>query len=437
MHARIPACLVAAASLLCPARAELMVNQANSIFDVDGLLVEDLDTGEGEAGNYFHAEIKKFPLVERRRPPMAGPPPVRTPILAGMPPSGEAMGHLRAAEVFAGQEEWSQALNEIQQGLEIEPGNMLLVSKGAAFAALARKFGVADEYFRRVVEAYPDNIHFLAGRAGVLVRLLRLDEAEDLIQRALGINPEYLAARFDAVCVRIAKGDPEPANEKWDALSLEEATELANWLDADRQDYVSALSETGFSVLCDTVLGKDTHGNLRPVVASFRAARGALERGKWAEAEAALQKARDLGVQAMGVEMTMGRCIYEKGEKELALGMLKDLAARYPRDAGVQYNLAYVLMNLSQYAAAAAALEQAWKSAPEDDQTRFALACAYAGQGQMDRAWPILSRLARLRPEDLRTWMEGDKPYLQAIRKDPRYPDLFSPDALGAASPSP
>lgn len=409
-----------------PARAELYVEQPGSIFDVEGLLVDDLDKGTGQDGQFFRAELKKFPLVERPRPAVAGPAPLRPPLQMSSAPGSKVSEHLRAAEIYAGQEDWAQALNEIQQGLETDPDNMLLVSKGAAFAALARRFGVADDYFRRVVQAYPDNIHFLAGRAGVLVRLLRLDEAENLIQRALAIDPHYLAARFNEVCVRIAKGEAAPHDEGWDTLSLDESSEMANWLDADRQDYTTALSETGFAMLCDTVLGPGTGGQLRGVVESLRAARQSLEGARWDEAEAALQKARDLGVRAMGVEMSLGRARFEKGDRQGALDILGRLAARQPRHASVQYNYAYVLMNLAKYSEAAVALEQAWKAAPEDDQTRFALACAYAGAGDMEKAWTILSRLARLRPEDLKVWMQGEKPYLQAIRQDPRYPDLFA-----------
>ena len=276
------------------------------------------------------------------------PPPsrIRSPIQAAGFTQAEAQANLQAADVYAKQQNWSQALAEIQQGLELDPDNLLLIRKAAAFAALARKFGVADEYFQKVLNAYPDSLLFLTGRAGVLIRLHRLKEADELVQKALAMDPTFLAARFDRLCVQIARGDTDISAGGWDLLNTDEVVELANWLDADKQDYVKALSPEGYKKLCDIVLGPGTDARLMEIVGFLKKAGLAFQAGQWADAEAALSKVKNAGVRAVGIDVDIGKCLYEKGDKGAALARFKALADQYPKAGSVLYDYAYVLINM-------------------------------------------------------------------------------------------
>ena len=415
-------------------RAELVVQSRESIFDVDGLKVDSLDIEASRTGKYFHAEVKQFPLIDRSQP--AAPlslPPVRGASRVGASPRGEAYDRLKAAEVYASQADWEKSLNEIQQALELEPNNMILIRRGAAVAALARKYGAADELFRRVVEANPDDIAFLTGRAGVLIRLLRLKEADEMVQRALKIDPNYLTARFDLACIQIARGDASPSRSDWDRLTTDELLQVANWLDADQVDYVAALSDKGFAELCRVVLGSDAGPNLKIVLESLRQASDALRANQWPDVERALRHLKTLGVSTVGTEMDIARAESEAGQKESAVAALQALSVRFPTTPSVLYNQAFILINMEKYSDAAAVLEKELQLDPNDAQARFALGCAYAALGQMDKTWPLLQALAVSNPSDMRSWMVGDEPYLIAIRKDPRYSELVAGAARGVA----
>ena len=407
------------------ARAELVARQPDSIFDVDGLMADYSEPEPVTTGEVFSAGIKQFPLMDVRKPLLTPrPSSMRAPVQASSFSQGAARANLQAADVYAKQKDWSKALAEIQQGLELDPSNPLLIRKAAAFAALARKFGVADEYFQRVLIAYPDSAAFLTGRAGVLIRLLRLKEADELVRRALAIDPAFLAARFDKLCVQIARGDADIQESGWDILITDDVAELANWLDADRQDYVNALKPEGYTKLCSIVLGPGTDARVTEIVGFLKSARTASASGQWAAAGEQLSNVKNAGVRAVGIDVDIGRCLYQKGDKNAALAHFKALADRYPKVGSVLYDYAYVLINMEMYSQAGEVLERACELNPEDGQAAFALACTYAAVGQMDKAWPILTLLASTHAADMPAWMTGDKPYQEAIRKDSRYDSL-------------
>lgn len=406
-------------------RAELVARQPDSIFDADGLLVDYSEPEPVVTNQVFRAGIKQYPMLDVRKPLLTPRPSrIRSPVPSTGLSQGAARANIQAADNYASEQNWSQALAEIQQGLELDPGNQFLVRKAAAFAALARKFGVADEYFQRVLIANPDSVAFLTGRAGVLIRLLRLREADELVQKALAIDPSFLAARFDQLCVQIARGDTDIPEGGWDMLNTDNVIEVANWLDADKQDYVKALNPEGYTKLCDIVLGPGTDARMTEIVDLLRSAGLSSRAGQWAAAADTLSKVRKAGVRAVGLDVDIGRCLYQKGDRNAALAHFKALSDRYPKASSVLYDYAYVLINMDLYSQASEVLERVCEMSPQDGQAAFALACTYAARGQMDKAWPILTRLASTHAADMPVWMDGEKPYQEAIRKDSRYAGL-------------
>jgi len=405
--------------------AALVTEKSDSIFSVDGLMVDSLEAATNNVppdGKFYHVEMKRFPMpIESRRPGgIAGPPRDAQPGVASVP-RDVVIKYANDADSFARQQDWNRALNEIQRGLELAPEDMTLLRKAAAYAALARRFAVADEYFARVLKAYPDSVPFLAGRAGVLIRLLKLKEADGLLRRAFELEPNYLTAQFNYLCLQIARGDAQIAPGPWETLNTEELSSMVNWLDADRADYVSALKDEGYALLCDVTLGQGTAERIKDIANDVKLLRASLAAGEWAGAEADIRRLMGMGVQALGLRMDLARCRFEQGDKGGALAILEGVAAKYPSIVSVQYNHAFVLMALQRYADAVPVLELARQLDPNDGQTSFALACAYAGQGLMDKAWPILTRLVQTHPEQLGAWMKGDQPYLKAIRGHPDY----------------
>ncbi len=418
------------------ARPELVASRPvpESIF-IDGLMADNLEADEGRK-KFFHAEIQRFPLVEPK-PSVQKPMMLKAPGGIQMPPRGKAMDRVRAAEVYMAQQEWNRALYEIQQGLESDPNNLFLLRKGAAIAALARKFGVADEFFRRVVEAEPTNVPFLAGRGGVLIRLLRFKEAEELIQRALKADPHDLGARFNETCLEVERSEQPPPRGEWETIDIRELIQVADWLDADRTDYVAALTQDGYNTLCDVVLGPGSAPHMKEIVDLLRKGMMSFQNQQWADAEATLLKVREFGVRVVGLDMLFARIRFEMGDRARARALLAVISAKYPDVAAVQYNFGFVLLNIEDYASAVAPLEKAVQLDPADGQASFALACAYAGAGRTDEAWLILGPLAESRPSDLQEWISGPQPYLKAIQRDSRYPQLMAGRGVGVPESKP
>lgn len=417
-----PAALLLAVNL---APAALVTEKSDSIFSVDGLMVDSSEEEEKDAvpdSKFYQIEMKRFPMpLQNRRPGMPSGSAGAEKQGVSSVPRDVVMKYANDADSFARQQDWNRALNEVQRGLELAPEDMTLLRKAAAYAALARRFAVADEYFARVLKAYPESVPFLTGRAGVLIRLLKLQDADAVLRKAFEIEPNYLTAKFNYLCLQIARGDQRLVPGPWETLNTEELISMINWLDADRVDYIMALKEEGYALLCDVTLGKGTSVHVGDIAGDLKQVRAALSGGNWAKAEADIRRLMGLGVQAMGLRMDLARCRFEQGDRDSALTILKDAADRHQGISSVQYNYAFVLMDLERYGEAATVLELARQLDPNDGQTGFALACAYAGQNLMDKAWPILTRLAQTHPEQMGFWMKGDQPYLKAIRGHPDY----------------
>ncbi len=396
-----------------------------SAFRVDGLVADEMSEPEDGGDNFFQADIMKPPAPRMRSGGiLAAPPPMPA-------PSGQSQGsgrtyqHVQAAEDYVSSKEWNRAFYEIQQALAYDQGNLALLKKAAAYASLARKFSAADEYFRQVIEQQPDNVHFLAAHSGVLVRLLRLKEAEETAERALRLDSNNMVALFNKLCIKIARDEGGYDTGAWTALSTSELLQLINWLDADGVDYRTALTDAGFSKLCETVLGPDTETRLAELSEILNQASGAMRQGKWDEAIERFDEAKRLGIASIGLDMEIIRCLFEKGEQALALQRSEKLAADYPLRT-VLYDQGYILLNLERYEEAEVVLNKALLVAPDEPQILMALACAYSGQNVTDKAWPILTRLAASHPASLREWTRGRVPYLRAIQNDPRFKDLMA-----------
>jgi tetratricopeptide (TPR) repeat protein len=408
------------------ARGDLIADGQVTTFQVGGLWAEDLnaETYAG-GGKFFEAAIYQKPLIEpRRRVPMVAPPSGVAPVIEVSPSSGRAADSLRTAEAYAAGQDWKMALAAIQAALDEEPNNLMLLRRAAAYAALARKFGVADEYFRRALEQDPKDIAFLAGRAGVLLRLARLQEAEQLAERALAIQPRYLSARFVLTCSRIARDGDVPDVGGWERLFTEQVAEVAQWLDADRADYEAVLTAAGFQKACDIMVGPESGQRIGEVAMLLKRAAGSLQRRQWQDALSLLQSLEGLRLRAMGIRMDMARCLFDLDKKEEAEKLLRDLVRRYPDMPIVHFNHGVALIRLSRFEEAARAVENALKLDPNSNYSFFAMACCYAGMGDMDKAWTYMRRIAPEVRSQVEEWAKGDDAYLKAIRGDPRYADF-------------
>lgn len=412
----------------------------DSLFVVDGMAVDGLrEPLEIEAGSAFEGKLPRFPLVDQ--PKRYGrftallqqqPIEVRT-----LPQSG-FQEQLMRAEAHIAHGEWAQAQRAIEEALEKAPNDLFLLRRAAALSALAGKYGVADTYFRRCVRANPEDITYVVGWAGVLIRLYRFDEAEKLVAEALSRDPKYLPARFNQAILRVIRDDVAGLEEAWVNLEPQEIDQTASWLLTHRKDLEPVMTPEGYEKLGEIVLGPGTGPHWETIRAELRAAGQAARAGDFTNAAAAYQRIGELGVRSYTPQMYRAIMLAESGDMASARTILEGLLARYPRETGLRYNMAYLCLRERRYADAAKILEPLHAEVPDSGDFAMALACAYAGQGQMDTAWPLLAELAERFPTRMDDWLEGEEPYLVAIRSDPRFPELAAKwRAPRLAKPSP
>lgn len=393
---------------------------------VDGMLVDqykEADPGASPALPASPMSLRDTPApAPSVRPSVAPPAPAAG---VALPPAGKALEHLRAANVFAEKKDWAKALDEVQKGLEIDPQNGLLLRRGAAIAALAKNYTAADDYYRRLLMADPSSVVFMNGRASVLLRLKQFVPAQVLTDRALELQPGDLLARFNRLLLKAARGE-SLQGESWADLFTFDVAQVANWLDADRADFLLLMPEEQFYLVCDTVLGPGLGVKLPDVVAILRRLGQAERLQQWDKVLAILEESRAMGLQALGLEMDRARAIMEQGDREQARTIMKDLSERFPETAQVLYNYAYTLVEDGEYKAALELLDRAYAKMPKHPQIVFARACMLAENGRLDEAWPILTGLIRDYPAEARTWLQEEDPYLAKIKADPRYPELLA-----------
>ncbi|MBU0677046.1 MAG: tetratricopeptide repeat protein [Verrucomicrobia bacterium] len=337
---------------------------------------------------------------------------------------GGAATHARAAERYIQQEEWLQAKRELDRALSIEPGNMKLIQRMASVCSLAGQYGIADAYFRRYLKANPNDVAFLVGWSSALIRLKRYDDADKALRRALDIDPGFLIARFNAEMLAMIRGAGKPSDQTWRSMNLVEALEVANWLDADKEDYVEVLGGDHFATFCEWMLGEGTSGNLKKIIYRIRMILSRLESSDWTGALEASEMLRETGFACAGLDFNEAKCRFELGETDQSISELASLVDKYPGSGMMWYGYGYVLIETEQYQGAVTAFTRASELMPKNGAVRFAIACGYAGLSRMDQAWTILEELSRTHSTAMRSWLAGDAPYIEAIRKDPRFAQI-------------
>lgn len=406
---------------------------ADSIFFVEGLAVDTLESAEemGGAENFFEAELKRKPLVTPKPSRLLSLMPRQAP--DAMRSDGvfrktrPAYVQIRQAERYIDSGKWEHARLAMEKALELEPGNPFLIQRAAALSAIAGKYGVADSYFRQSLQLDPDNVPFLAGWAGVLIRLQRFEEAQEKVDRALELQPGYLAATFNDVLLAVVRRELDDIDGEWGSLRFTEIDQVAGWLKADRDQLLELLTPEGFRIACDIMIGLGTADRLEDISERIRACSVAMSESRYEDVLTETGVLHSMGLRSYWVKMRMAQALYYIEEFERSLELLRQLTQEHNDEVPVWFNTGYVLVRLNKYDEAADAFARTLELDPQYMQGRFALACAYAGQDKVDKAWPILEDLAKADLQRLHVWMEGDEPYLNAIRKDPRYTNLMRP----------
>jgi tetratricopeptide (TPR) repeat protein len=124
-----------------------------------------------------------------------------------------------------------------------------------------------------------------------------------------------------------------------------------------------------------------------------------------AEAVAALEKALEINPGNKEAVFYLGNAYEDAREFQKAGDAYEKYLSMKPENAWQAYQrLGMSRMNANQFEAAAAALEEARKAQPQDQNIAYNLAQAYERAQKLDRAEEVYKNLVQISPKDAETW---------------------------------
>jgi TolB-like protein/Tfp pilus assembly protein PilF len=118
-----------------------------------------------------------------------------------------ALGWIRANYEW----NWSGADAACRQALQLEPGNARPVRCAARLAAIGKRLDEATELYQRAIELDPLSIPAHQNLSGVLWYAGRLAEAETAVRKALELNPSFPGGHHVLGEIFLARSQPEDA----------------------------------------------------------------------------------------------------------------------------------------------------------------------------------------------------------------------------------
>ncbi|MFO1523322.1 MAG: hypothetical protein U1G05_15030, partial [Kiritimatiellia bacterium] len=320
--------------------------------------------------------------------------------LASAPPSGpDELSSARQEMMRSIQgQNWTEAIADVQRALAIAPQDAELNRKAGMLYAMTGSFHLADTHLRVAVLANPRDVAALSAWAYVLFSLARFENSLAIARRCETLAPRRLHTQYTLSCLAVAMGGDRANLAFWRRVSLIEQITVATWLQTDRKELLEVLGTERYAELCGLVLGKNSHENMVLIPDSLRSGRDAFLKGDWPGALIYFNLARDYGVDGVFIGQHIARCQFEMGRSLDSMRILNDLSITYPDVAEVWYNLGYVLTQTGAYNEGSQAFERAMGLVPNEPLYSFAWACAKAGHGKLDEAWPTLQRLDREQP---------------------------------------
>lgn len=350
--------------------------------------------------------------------------------------------HLKVADRAAGVGDWGRTLLELDAALELIPGNPVTRRRAALAHAAGGNWRDGTKHWQ-----FLDTIHsaqapdYIAwGQAECLHG--QAEEAIRLLDQALRIKPGDLDGRLFKAAAQLYLDENADAESSLGLLALKDVTYLARRLAKQDRTLGEALGASRYSRLALLVLtGQTEHrpedwsGSMDEVaeqlnqaaVGLHRAARN-LDAGLATEAVRYSEQAAEAGVTRRVLELFMARALVRAGRAEDGLALLDNLRAKDPDSLLVQYEQGLVQLDAGAYGAAEATLRRVAGQAPKRGDVRFALICAMAGMGQVERACAMLAELPDGVRHALVPAIKGDAVHLQALRRAEGFEEWMKPE---------
>jgi tetratricopeptide (TPR) repeat protein len=115
-------------------------------------------------------------------------------------------------------EDWSNALNYIDQGVAVEPDHPLLLCEKALILSRMKRHVDAYDLFMKAMDIRPwappqHRARAMRGAAVALVDLRRLDEAEEFLKKSLELVPNNEAAKHELRYIENLRKGGKPTGE--------------------------------------------------------------------------------------------------------------------------------------------------------------------------------------------------------------------------------
>jgi predicted Zn-dependent protease len=337
----------------------------------------------------------------------------------------ETQERLRAAQVYADDGRWLEALREYRALMALHPDNAGYQESAALTAALAGQYGSAEALFREVVQRQPDNINYLNAWAAVLLKMNRAEPASQVLRQAQRLQEDHLMTATYRVIAAVLADRPVPNADGWRFRSLNELAQVARELSDPTEGWAAVLGQARFADVVRVTVGGVAAHQLPLQARVLQAAAAALAAEEWARADRLLDDAIARTADRPMLVLEQARARLRAGDAAAGVALAERVEVAYPDHPQVAYGMGYLLMYAGRYAEAVSRFERTVAADPERGLYRFALACALANAGQVDVAWPYLQQLAQTEPQQLDVWVRGEVEYLQVIQMDPRYPALM------------
>jgi tetratricopeptide (TPR) repeat protein len=322
--------------------------------------------------------------------------------------------------------DWYKAYTRAKEQVSISPDNMESVKGVALLAAVMKQYDQADKYFRIYIKNRPDEIPYQAAWAYVLIFRENFDGAERVSRSILNHDPDNVSAHFTLLCAQYGAKSEKFDRSYWNTAGGLQKVQVAQWLRGDEKELQRALGESSIERIAAITLGRKSSSNLELIASNLERAEHAFARQNYKQALVYYDAAKRFGVESVTIFQNMAMCYFELGQVQDALAIMSQLTT-IMGDASDKtwFGYGYILLDQKLYKKAGEAFDEALKRAPENPRNRFARAAAFAGNGQLDMAWPILAKLAKEPDVDLKDWLDSTRPYAVAIKSDPRFASLF------------
>ncbi len=312
--------------------------------------------------------------------------------------------------------DWRMAFVEARDGLALDPNSLPLLSRAAVTSVQLREYSRADGYLARFLQLQPDNLHHISIRAGVLIRLGRIEEAEKLIERGMALNPEFVPLRIHRTTLRILQGRDAEDGDYWRRRTDEEWLVILRWLADDREILEKILGEPDYRRLTVSIVGETVVANLDELKNSLARALEHRAAKQPAAARAELENVIGAGLDVFGLRAAIAETLFQEGQVAESLGQWERLVGEYSNWAQAWLSRGYALLRAQRFDEALTSLRKALDLGPDEGVVKFAYACALALSGARMEAQGIFDKLIRTHRAQFRAWMESDPVLEKGVR---------------------